>query len=346
MVSIYFYQALRCAGLMTREVHLEYLPCSEKRINKSKSGDPVIHKKTLQLCIAVILVVCVSQQASGAQKRKYDCTKHIHTAIEKYQKKYYNGAKTLLADAKYNCSGHQAMDTLLYYLGKCDLKVNSPAEARIEFDRLIQDFPTSAFSDETHFLLGYCSYLESNPVERDQEKTHQAIRDLSEFIDRFPQSAYIDSARKFIGLSMEKLAQKNFNNARFYEKVDQFESAIVYYKYVIADYPQSKLSTMARLAIAQNLVALSRSGEAKVALQELLSSKPADATIVRKATALMEQIEGSGSGSPGIKRSGRKRGASASGAAASNPAAQPTPIVKDSSALQPAVEPAGDSPNR
>jgi outer membrane protein assembly factor BamD len=261
-------------------------------LNYSGWGNRTAMKLTrLGAVIAVILAICLSQDASGAMKRRFDCSKSVHKAIEKFQKKHFNEVKTILTDAKYQCSGSANMDTLLYYLGKADVMLKLPSEARVEIERLIQDFPTSAYSDEAHYLLGYCSFLETNPPERDQEKTHKAIRELTDFIDRFPESAYIDSAQKFIEKCMEKLAEKEFANAHFYEKIEQYDAAIVYFKSLIADFPQSKYVNQSKLAIAQNLIALSRPGEAQPILDELVSSLPAANDINRKAQDLIARIE-------------------------------------------------------
>jgi outer membrane protein assembly factor BamD len=250
-----------------------------------------INLNRLSVVCAIIMAVVLSQDVSGALKKRFECGKSVQRAMEKYKKKHYNEAKTILTEAKYQCSGSPLMDTLLYYLGKADVMLKLPSEARIEFERLIQDFPTSPFSDESHYLLGYCSFVEANPPERDQEKTHKAIRELTDFIDRYPESSYIDSAKKYIERSTEILAQKEFANARFYEKIEQYDAAIVYFKSLIAEFPQSKYIDQAKLSIAQNLIALSRPGEARPILDDLVTSVPDTNDINQKAVELIGRIE-------------------------------------------------------
>jgi outer membrane assembly lipoprotein YfiO len=247
--------------------------------------------RRLSAVLAAVLIMAVAGQTFAAVnfKRRIDCGKLVHKAIAKYNKRHYNEAKSILTDVKYQCSGHPAMDTLLYYLGLADVRLKTTQEARIEFERLIQEYPQSPYNEEAHYLLGYCSYVESNPAERDQVKTHTAIRDLTEFIDRYPESVWADSAQKYIGACMDKLAKKEFINARFYQKIEEYDAAIVYYREMIGQFPQSGLVNDAKLSIAECLIQVSRPTEAKAVIEELLSNEPGQ-QLGRQANELLDRI--------------------------------------------------------
>ncbi len=245
---------------------------------------------SIALC-AALLAVHGADSATWQSKRKkrYDCSRQLQRAQEKYEKKRYNEVKTLLTETKYQCTGHSAMDSILYYLGMAQMMSRGPSEAKVEFERLITDFPNSPFAEEAQFRMGHSSYLSSNPPERDQSKTKDAIRELSGFIDRYPQSVFADSAHAYLQKCHDRLAEKQFLTARFYQKIDRYEAAIVYYRAIVADFPESKFAVESKLSLAHCLARVRRPGEAQEVLEKLIDEKPGE-DIVRRARNLLSRL--------------------------------------------------------
>lgn len=253
-------------------------------------------KKRVLFAFLVLIAFFSGINEAEAKKRskRFDCAGKIARAIKKYHKKRYNDVKTILDQVKMNCSGHPSMDTALYYLGKANIKTKQSIQASLEFEVLLQDFPNSPFREEVHFLLGLCSYKQSYSYERDQSKTKDAIREFEDFIELFPESSFADSARHYLKECKERLVEKETMNARFYEKIGKHEAAIVYYRIIIEEFPQSTYITESKLAIARNLIKISRPKEAVSVLDELLSSD-VDSEIKKKARLLLDKIKKSDS---------------------------------------------------
>ncbi len=243
----------------------------------------------LFLCLVAGIVLSCASSTKIKPRHLYDCDEKTAEAIEKFHKKRFSAAQFVLSEVITNCPGFSAYDTAVYYLGKSWLAAKKPDEAKLEFERLVQIFPNSAFYEESLYLLGYSSYLASNPWYLDQESTDKARQRLKEFIETHPASPYADSARFYIDKCIDKLAQKEFEAARFYEKTNHLESAIVYFNSIIQTYPQSQLALQARLSIAADLIILNRASEAKVVLNELLEQTK-DESILKKAKALEAKI--------------------------------------------------------
>jgi outer membrane assembly lipoprotein YfiO len=234
--------------------------------------------------LAILLVSCASQQKVKT-KQLYDCSGKVRDAISKYNKKKFSSAQFILTDVITKCPGYSADDTATYYLAKSWLGLKKPEEAKTEFDRLLQTFPNSVYSEEAHYQTGYCAYLSSNPWYLDQASTKLAAQKLKEFIETFPKSPYADSAQFFIVQCQEKMAEKHLQAARFYEKINQYESAIVYYKSFAEDFPDSKFLDESKLSMAEDLHKLNRDSEANAILEELaLQTK--DPVILKKIGAL------------------------------------------------------------
>ncbi|MFP4417159.1 MAG: outer membrane protein assembly factor BamD, partial [Chitinispirillaceae bacterium] len=247
----------------------------------------------LKMLLTVMMCVIMPLSLSfGKDKEQSDkCLDRLHKALRKYENQRYHDTRAILDEAKYQCSGHPAMDSILYYLGMSLLQTKSYMEARVEFERLVQDHPRSAFAEEAHFRVGLAAYKQSNPPQKDQAQTHVAIRALSGFIHQRPESEYADSAQKYVDMAYEKLAEKEYHNARFYEQIEKYESAVVYLRDLIERYPESKYIPQAQLALAQDLIRISRPSEAKEVLETLLAGDPPK-QIKRKARQLLKEDDG------------------------------------------------------
>jgi outer membrane protein assembly factor BamD len=230
---------------------------------------------------------------TASPKRKartlYNCSKKIQEAVQRFSKRRYGDVQVTLADVKFQCSGHDAMDTVVFYLGKSLMMLKRTEEAITEFEELVRDFPNSPFAGEARFRIGHCSLIGSGRYDRDQAGTRDAIRELTEFAEANPDSPFADSARAYVKECREKLARKEFMNARFYEKIDEYESAVVYYKVFLEEYADSKLIPEVKLSMAENLLKINRITEARETIDELVNGDY-DETVKNKARAIGTRI--------------------------------------------------------
>ncbi len=232
----------------------------------------------------MFLASCAS--TNKLEKKRIDCTDRVTKALELYKNKKYSSVLVRLEDARTQCNGSPIMDTVLFYLGMANVKTKKYVEARTEFQRLAQDYPGSPFFDEAKFRIGYSVFMQSSPYNRDQQETREAIRLLDDYIETYPQSSFVDSAGYYRTEAYEKLATKEFKNAQFYEKVNEPDAAIVYYRTFIGQYSDSKLVDQARYNAIELLVKLDRDTEAGELLEELLL-KGKDKNLKKQAKQLL-----------------------------------------------------------
>ncbi|MBN2189060.1 MAG: outer membrane protein assembly factor BamD [Chitinispirillaceae bacterium] len=221
-------------------------------------------------------------------KKRYECGERFAKALKKYEAKKYGAAKVILDDVKVQCAGHPVMDSAGYVLGMSLARLKMYAEARLEFTRLTQDFPRSPFFEEAQFRVGWSVFKSSLSVERDQTDTREAQRLFRDFLESFPSSKYADSAQACLKSAVEKLAEKEFNSARFYQKIGEKEAAVVCYKVFISEYPASAYTAQARLNLGQMLVELGRTAEAREVLNALVEEET-KGDAARKAQELLRR---------------------------------------------------------
>ena len=250
-------------------------------------------KHRLLCCLLLLPILFIA--CAGTHKikpRKYECSSRVAEAIKKIKDGKNGSAKIILEDVKLQCAGHEVMDTAEYYLGLALLRLKYYADAKLEFSRIIQDFPGSPFFDESQYMIAFCVYKTSRPVDRDQTETKEAIKLLRDFIENYSSSVFADSARKYMAQAVDKLAEKEYSSARFYQKIGEKEAAVICYKSFINDYAGSGFAAPARFYLGQVLIELGRKDEAKEVLNGLVA-KENNGDYVKKAHDLLGRLKDS-----------------------------------------------------
>lgn len=144
-----------------------------------------------------------------------------------------------------------------YHLGQCQLKGHMELEAAQQFRRVADDFPRNQLAPSALLRAGDAyAKLWSNP-ELDPTYGETALSTFSEALGRYPNSAAADTARTRIQELNELFAEKGYKNGLFYLRLHAFDSAILYFKDVVATYPRT---SYAGKAVVKLIEAFSRIG--------------------------------------------------------------------------------------
>jgi outer membrane protein assembly factor BamD len=73
----------------------------------------------------------------------------------------------------------------------------------------------------------------------DQTDTRTAIEYINAYLQRYPNSARAPEAATLLDELREKLARKQYESARLYERRDLFEAAVIAYRAVLEEFPAS-----------------------------------------------------------------------------------------------------------
>ena len=75
-------------------------------------------------------------------------------------------------------------------LGDAHYGLEEYVVARGRYERVVDDYPGSAYVEEARFKIARCSYASAYPYDRDQSETEQAIRLLTDFARDYPASRF------------------------------------------------------------------------------------------------------------------------------------------------------------
>ncbi len=133
--------------------------------------------------------------------------------------------------------GKPQAEKMFYLFSQSYYKTKQYYLAAYQFESFVSSYPKSEKIEEAAFLGAKSHYMLSPSYSLDQTDTFKAINKLQDFIDTYPNSNYIVEANSTLKTLTDKIEKKVFENAKQYNTISDFKSAIVALDNFISDYP-------------------------------------------------------------------------------------------------------------
>ncbi|UCD15888.1 MAG: outer membrane protein assembly factor BamD [Candidatus Omnitrophota bacterium] len=133
-----------------------------------------------------------------------------------------------------------------YKLGVLLMDLVRFQESREAFQKVIDDYPDSEWALPSRYQLAVATAKAFPGGGYDSSALEEATRRLDEFIKKHPEAKVVSAATDKLAELRNKEAKKKFDIAKFYEKQKKYKSAVVYYKTVLDEYPDSDYVSEAR----------------------------------------------------------------------------------------------------
>lgn len=182
-------------------------------------------------------------------------------------------------------------DDATYYLGMSRFKREEYILAAYEFSKLIKNMPTSEFLSQSQFMLAESYYQLSPDFSLDQRNTKKAIQEFQAFIDFFPLDEKVAEAEAKISELNKKLAKKEFETARIYEKLEYSAAALFYYDNVMQIYHDTEFAPLAHFNKINLLISKKKFDDALESARDFVKNYPdnSNASEVRKIISNLEK---------------------------------------------------------
>ena len=189
----------------------------------------------------VLIAALAGQGCSSA--RRFDPTPEgeFQAAYHQYEKKKYPKAIEQLKQLIYKYPGSDLVEQARYYLADSYFLNEDLLLAANEFELLNREFPQGRFADVSLFKAGLAYAEMSRRPERDQQETRKALETLQTLLSKYPNTSYADTTRTHIAQLKNKLAAKEMLIAEFYFERHFYDSAIIYLKSILSNYPESSV---------------------------------------------------------------------------------------------------------
>ena len=178
-----------------------------------------------------------------------DLSPKFEKAMGYFDKGKYSRAKDefdyiIMADP-----GSKISNESQYYMAESMFQIEEYDEASIAFDRYVRFSPDYSKIEKARYRICECAINLSNSYQREQSQTHRALEQLQMFIEDFPASDLIDDAEDEMLALRLKLAQKDYEVGRMYLKLEEYDSALIYFRSVLNHYYDTSFSDDARVGI-------------------------------------------------------------------------------------------------
>ena len=136
-----------------------------------------------------------------------------------------------------------------YYKAESLFLMKEYDEAWTTFDRYIRFADDIEKIEKSRFRICECAIGSTNAYQRDQKQTKRALDQLQMFLEDFPKSELVEGAERAIEESRIKLAKKDYEVGRLYLKLEEYESALIYFRSVLNNYYDTSFADDARIGI-------------------------------------------------------------------------------------------------
>ncbi|MBS1637900.1 MAG: outer membrane protein assembly factor BamD [Bacteroidetes bacterium] len=169
-----------------------------------------------------------------------DYEKKLERAKIYYDKGNFVKANTLFEELVPVYKGTEKAEEIYYLFSYCNYYQGDYALAQYHFKNYYRNFPSGKHAEECLFMNAYCYYLNSPNYTLDQTDTKNAMAELQNFIDQFPESSRIDSCNKISDLLRAKLEHKEYDITKQYFNISDYKAAITSGKNYMKEFPESK----------------------------------------------------------------------------------------------------------
>lgn len=161
-----------------------------------------------------------------------------------------------------------------YYLAECEFAQGLYLEASRRFRRVADGFPQHPLAPDA--LLRAADALAQlwKEPELDPEYGENAMATYRELMGRFPDSRAARRAGLKMNALAERFAEKDYKNGIFYHRLKAYDSAIIYFRSVVANYAQSSFAPRALVKLVEIYRELEYQEEIRETCQHLRTYYP------------------------------------------------------------------------
>lgn len=183
----------------------------------------------------------------------------------------------------YSKEARESILMAAYAYQKADKLPEAVAAAR----RYLTLHPGTKEAALAQHIIASAYYERINDASRDQSDTRKALVELETLVNRYPDSRYVEQAKRRIRLARDVLAASEMNVGRWYQDKGQYLAAINRFKTVVTDYPNTVHVEEALMRLTETYYALGIVNEAQTAAAVLGHNFP-DSKWYKDAYALLQ----------------------------------------------------------
>lgn len=205
----------------------------------------------------VIAVVAACSRSAPAVRNVPAPEAEMARAMAMFRRGNFRGAQNLLQRLTFEFGRNQPeLATARFYLAECNFQLGDRVLAASEFRKVADEFPTSEYAPLALLRAGDSNLRLWRRAELDPTYGEVALATYHELATRYPDSDAAARARPHVVRLQNQFAEKAYKNGMFYFRRKAWDSAIIYFKEVIANFPEARRAPDALLRLVDTYRAI------------------------------------------------------------------------------------------
>lgn len=181
----------------------------------------------------------------------------LSRALELFHHGEFRRAQALLQRMTFDLDpGRPELPQIRYYMAECSFQMGDYTQAASDFRKVSDEFSTTEYAPLALLRAGDANLRLWKSPELDPSYGETALAIYQELAGRFPESDAAARARPHVKRLENQFAEKTYKTGIFYLRRRAYDSAIIYFKDVIANYPNSALAPDALLRLVDSYRAI------------------------------------------------------------------------------------------
>jgi outer membrane protein assembly factor BamD len=172
-----------------------------------------------------------------------------------------------------------------YYGAECWFQLGDFVQASADFRKVADEFSTSPYAPIALLRAGDANLRLWHRPELDPTYGETALAIYQELAGRFPDSDAAARARAHVRRLESLFAEKTYKNGMFYLRRKAYDSAIIYFKDVIANFPGARRAPDALLRLVDSYRAIGYTQELQETCEHLRRFYPSAPSLERSCPA-------------------------------------------------------------
>lgn len=196
-------------------------------------------KKNILYISLIVIIAFTACDGYNKLTKSSNYELKLERANAYYKKANYIKASALFEELIPVYKGTDKAEEIYYYFSYCNYYQGDFSLSQFHFKNYYRSFPNAKHAEECLFMNAYCYYLNSPGYTLDQTDTKNAMAELQNFIDQYPESSRIDSCNKIYDLLRGKLEKKEYDITNQYFQLSDYKATIANTKNFIKEFPES-----------------------------------------------------------------------------------------------------------
>ncbi len=163
-------------------------------------------------------------------------------------------------------------------------------QASVEYSEFLNNHPSHQETAYTTYRLALSNYEQKRSQDRDPTNTREALKWLTFFVEKYPDSPLVGDAEKKIAKCRKILAEREIYIGKFYEKRKNHKAAAERFKHVVDQFGNTNKLEEALFLMGESYLKAGEMELARDALQRVVREFP-EAKYHKKAADLLSKIE-------------------------------------------------------